>query len=80
MVCCHRSDLSDADIEGADFTNALLDKPMQTVRCALCPVLRGEFHTRCACITIIDGQDYADFSIYTRNFRIFYKSPNVDNA
>ena len=27
-----RSDLSDADIEGADFTNALLDKPMQTVR------------------------------------------------
>lgn len=27
-----RSDLSDADIEGADFSNALLDKPMQTVR------------------------------------------------
>ena len=27
-----RSDLSDADIEGADFSNALLDKTMQTVR------------------------------------------------
>jgi len=67
-VCCHRSDLSDADIEGADFTNALLDKPMQTVRCAPCPVLRGEFRTRYACITIIDRQGYAELSTaFTRD-------------
>jgi uncharacterized protein YjbI with pentapeptide repeats len=30
--CAHRSDLGGADIHGADFTNALLDKTQQIVR------------------------------------------------